>query len=187
MGLPVVGKAHEARRGEPFVWFVYGSSLDRDAFARWADEHGYRVPDFKGAIVVRLENFRLAFDVRSRFWGGAVASLVEEEGAFVEGIALPVGGDLHALVEHKEGAISGLYAATTVTVTPIVKPVPKWSSEKPRELPPFLRAVAYVAAADRRLPAEEPPSADFIEAVIRGAKSFGLSKEWLDKLATYRP
>jgi len=38
-GLPVVGKAHEdARAGAPFVWFIYGSSLDRDAFAHWAGD-----------------------------------------------------------------------------------------------------------------------------------------------------
>jgi len=41
-GLPVVGKAHEdARASAPFTWFIYGSSLDRDAFAHWAKEHGY--------------------------------------------------------------------------------------------------------------------------------------------------
>ena len=43
-GLPVVGKAHEdARAGAPFTWFIYGSSLDRDAFAHWAGEHGYHL------------------------------------------------------------------------------------------------------------------------------------------------
>ena len=75
-GLPVVGKAHEdARAGAPFTWFIYGSSLDREAFAHWAGEHGYRVPDFSGARAARLDGYRLAFDVQSRFWGGAVASL----------------------------------------------------------------------------------------------------------------
>ena len=56
--LPVVGKAHEAEAGAPFVWFVYGSSLDRDAFAKWADEHGYRLPDFAAARAARLDGYR---------------------------------------------------------------------------------------------------------------------------------
>ena len=56
------------------MWLIYGSSLDREAFTHWAGEHGYRVPDFAGARPARLDGFRLAFDVQSRFWGGAVAS-----------------------------------------------------------------------------------------------------------------
>ena len=106
MKLPVVGKAHEAQSGEPFHWFIYGSSLDRGAFAALGQEHGYRVPDFSRAVPARLDGFRLAFDVRSKFWGGATASLSEAPGESVEGIALPMPGDARGLVDHKEGAIS---------------------------------------------------------------------------------
>src|SRR6184192_806774 len=111
MGLPVVGKAHEAGQGAsaPFNWFIYGSSLDVEAFRAWAAEHGYAVPDFSRAAAARLDNFRLSFDVRSRFWGGAVASLKEAPGQHVEGISLPMPGAARGLVDHKEGAISGLY------------------------------------------------------------------------------
>src|SRR6185369_12618726 len=103
MGLPVVGKAHEARAGASFVWFIYGSSLDQGAFAAWAKEHGYALPDFARAVPARLDGYRLAFDVRSRFWGGAVASLVAAPGEAVEGIALPLPGEARGLVDHKEG------------------------------------------------------------------------------------
>src|SRR5512146_2917279 len=101
--LPVVGKAHEAGAGAPFVWFIYGSSLDRDAFAAWADEHGYRMPDFARAQPARLDGFRLAFDVQSKFWGGTVASLRAAPGEHVEGLALPLPGEARGLVDHKEG------------------------------------------------------------------------------------
>src|SRR5579863_1872075 len=101
--LPVVGKAHEAAAGAPFVWFIYGSSLDREAFSRWAGEHGYRLPDFARAHAARLDGFRLAFDVQSRFWGGAVASLREAPGEHVEGLALPMPPAARGLVDHKEG------------------------------------------------------------------------------------
>jgi hypothetical protein len=169
MSLPIVGKAHEAGAGAPFNWFIYGSSLDADAFEAWAREHGYRVPDFARAIPARLDGHRLAFDVRSRFWGGATASLVEHPGAHVEGIVLPMPGDARGLVDHKEGAISGLYQPFAVRVTPLAAG-------------PALDAIAYRAAADRRLPAEEPPSPGFLKTLVRGARAFRLSPDWIRQL-----
>jgi len=38
--LNVVGKAHQAPGGGDFVWFVYGSSMDREAFVHRATQHG---------------------------------------------------------------------------------------------------------------------------------------------------
>jgi len=168
-GLPVVGKAHEdARAGAPFTWFIYGSSLDRDAFAAWAAEHGYRVPDFAAAWPARLEGHRLAFNVQSRFWGGATASLVAAPGQAVEGIALAMSGAERGLVDHKEGAISGLYAPFAVEVVPLAggAPVP---------------AVAYRAA--RPLDRELPPSPRFLETLVRGARAWGLSSAWVAQLS----
>ena len=165
-GLPVVGKAHEdARAGAPFVWFIYGSSLDRDAFAHWAGEHGYRVPDFAAARPAILHGFRLAFDVQSRFWGGAVASLREAPGESVEGLALPMPGDARGLVDHKEGAISGLYTMFPVEVTA--------GND-------HIAAVAYRAA--RPLDRELPPSRGFLETLVKGARASGLSASWIDRL-----
>ena len=166
--LPVVGKAHEAGAGAPFTWFIYGSSLDRDAFARWAGEHGYRLPDFSRAQPARLDGFRLAFDVQSRFWGGAVASLREAPGEAVEGLALPMAGDARGLVDHKEGAISGLYLPFTVAVTPLAGSAP-------------IAAVAYRAA--RPLASEQPPARGFVETLVRGAQASGLSPGWVARLS----
>jgi gamma-glutamylcyclotransferase len=175
MGLPVVGKAHEGQQaGAPFHWFIYGSSLDRDAFAQWAQEHGYRVPDFSGAVPARLDGFRLSFDVRSKFWGGAVASLTPEAGASVEGIALPMPGDAHGLVDHKEGAISGLFQPLDVSVTPLAGGAP-------------ISALAYRAAENRRLAAEETPSVTFVETLLKGGRAFGLSDGYLTSLRRRLP
>ena len=167
-GLPVVGKAHEeGRAGAPFVWFIYGSSLDRDAFAHWAGEHGYRVPDLGAARPARLDGFRLAFDVQSRFWGGAVASLREAPGESVEGVALPMPGEARGLVDHKEGAISGLYTLFPVEITAIE------GGDK-------IAAVAYRAA--RPLGHELPPSRGFVETLVKGARAAGLSPAWIARL-----
>jgi gamma-glutamylcyclotransferase len=170
MPLPVTGAAHEAGSGPDFVWFVYGSSLDRDAFRAWAREHGYEVPDFSRAVPARLEGWRLSFDVVSRFWGGAVGSLSRAPGARVEGLALPMAAKARGLADHKEGAISGLFRPIEVEVVPLAGGEP-------------LRAAAFVASPDRRLAAEQAPSPAWLEVVARGARAAGLSPEWLAELA----
>lgn len=172
MPLPIVGKAHEAQGALDFHWFIYGSSLNRGAFAAWAVEHGYRLPDFAAAIPARLLGFRLAFDVVSRFWGGAVADLLEAPGGSVEGIALPLPGSARGLVEHKEGAISGLYLPFAVQVTPLAGGAP-------------LEALAYRANPERRLPAEAPPSKPFLEALVAGARDFGLTASYVAELTAH--
>jgi gamma-glutamylcyclotransferase len=168
----VVGKAHEAAAaGAGFTWFVYGSSLDRQAFAAWASDHGYRVPDFSGARPARLPGFRLAFDAPSRMWGGAVASLAPSAGEAVEGLAVPMPAEGRGLVDHKEGAISGLYEPFPVTLETGTGPV---------------AAVAYRVAAARRMAADAPPSPAYLEVLLRGARDAGLSAAWVERLSALR-
>ncbi|HET6413802.1 MAG TPA: gamma-glutamylcyclotransferase family protein [Anaeromyxobacter sp.] len=169
MALPLTGKAHEARASLDFVWFVYGSSLDRAALAEWAAGHGYKIPDLSRARPARLHGFRLVFDVFSRHFGGAVASLEEKEGEWVEGLAAPMPGTARGLVDHKEGAVSGLFEPFPVTVR----------DRDGREL----SAIAYRAAPGRRLPAEAAPAPAYLEVLWRGASESGLSAEWLTRLA----
>ena len=171
MVLPVFGKAHEARAAaEPFTWFAYGSSLDRGAFGEWAASHGYAVPAFTGAVPARLAGWRLAFDVLSRHWGGAVASLAEAPGEFVEGLAVPLPGEARGLVDHKEGAVSGLYTAFPVTLAPLAGGEP-------------IAALAFRAAPARRLSNEATPSAAYLQVMLKGARASGLSAEWQARLS----
>jgi gamma-glutamylcyclotransferase len=165
--LNVVGRAHEASAGPGFTWFVYGSSLDREAFGGWARDHGYRVPDFSAARPARLPGWRLSFDAPSRMWGGPVASLAESAGDAVEGLALPMPGDARGLVDHKEGAVSGLYEPMAVTLETAGGPVP---------------ALAFRVAAARRLPADGPPAPAYLEVLLRGARASGLSPGWIARL-----
>ncbi|HET6923222.1 MAG TPA: gamma-glutamylcyclotransferase family protein [Anaeromyxobacteraceae bacterium] len=173
MPLPISAPGHQAAPGADFVWFVYGSSLDREAFRAWAAEHGYALPDASRGFAARLDGWRLAFDVASRYWGGAVGSLVPEAGRSVEGLALPMQGAARGLAEHKEGAVSGLYRARPVEVAPLAGG-------------PAVAAVAYLSSPERRLPSEQPPAAAWLEAVIRGARSSGLSPGWIAELERLR-
>jgi hypothetical protein len=173
MPLPISGTAQgSAAAASDFVWFVYGSSLDREAFAVWAGEHGYSVPDFSRAFPARLDGWRLSFDVASRFWNGAVGSLVAKPGARVEGLALPMPAAARGLADHKEGATSGLYRPVQVAIAPLSGTPPT-------------AAIAYVASPDRRLASEAPPALAWLETAIRGARAAGLSAEWVAELERF--
>jgi gamma-glutamylcyclotransferase len=163
--LKIVGDAM-GKSGADFTWFIYASSLDREAFAQWAAQHGYNVPDFSRAIPARLSGYRLAFDIESRFWGGAVASLAEDPHGAVEGLALPMPGSAQGLVEHKEGAASGLYLPLPVSVVPLSGGA-------------AIDALAYRGNPARALAQEAKPSPRFLEALVQGAKSAKLTPSYL--------
>ncbi len=173
MPLPIAAPGHQTAAGGDFVWFVYGSSLDREAFRAWAGEHGYPLPDLSRAFPARLDGWRLAFDVASRYWGGAVASLLPATGRSVEGLALPMPGAARGLADHKEGAVSGLFRPQPVEVAPIAGG-------------PKVAAMAYLSSPERRLPAERAPAAAWLEAVLRGARASGLSAGWIAELERLR-
>jgi hypothetical protein len=74
-------------------------------------------------------------------------------------------------VDHKEGAVSGLYEPVAVTLETGSGPVP---------------ALAFRVAASRRLAAEGPPAPAYLETLIRGARAVGLSPAWIARLEELR-
>ena len=166
--LNIVGDAMKKSSGD-FTWFIYASSLDLDAFAQWTAQHGYPMPDFSRALPARLSGYRLCFDVESRFWGGAVASLKDDPHGAVEGLALRLPGSARGLVEHKEGAASGLYLPLQVAVVPLSGGA-------------ALDALAFRSNPARALAQEGKPSVRFLETLVKGAKSAGLSDSYVADL-----
>src|SRR5207249_1947171 len=167
--LPIFSAPQPQAPGD-FDWFVYGSSLDADAFRAWCGEHGYRLPDLSRAEPAHLPGWRLAFNVRSNFWGGVVASVVEDSGSSVEGLRIPLPAGALGMVRHKEGVVSGLYEERRARVV---------GATGGRE------AILYVAAPTRTVP-EERPAERFLETLIKGAREHGLSAEWITKLESMR-
>jgi gamma-glutamylcyclotransferase len=172
--LPIAVPSRAPPDAGPFNWFAYASTLDATAFRDWCAQHGYVVPNLGAAIPARLDGYRLSFDVTSRFWGGAVASLVEAPGHAVEGLLIPLPGEGRTLADHKEGAVSGLYEAFDVQVVPLSGG-------------PQVPALAYRSAPTRRLPSEGTPSAAFLDVLIRGARAVGLTAPYLIQLESLRP
>lgn len=159
--------APQTQAQQPFDWFVYGSSLDFDAFRSWCTEHGYTLPDLAAAKPARLPGWRLAFNVRSNFWGGVVASLVEEPGAHVEGVLLPMPAEALGFVRHKEGVVSGLFEERNGTC--------EVAGEEPR-------ACRFYVANPARTVEESAPAPRFVEVLKKGARERGLSAEWIAHL-----
>lgn len=172
--LPIAVSRDAPSESPAFTWFAYGSSLDQAAFADWCAQHGYTLPDLTHARPGRLEGFRLAFDVESRFWGGVVASLREQAGEHVEGLLIPLPGSARTLVDHKEGAVSGLYEAFSASAIPFGEVAP-------------LTVVAYRCSPNRRLPQDGPPSRAYLETLIQGGRRAGFTAEYLARLEGLRP
>jgi hypothetical protein len=90
-------------------------------------------------------------------------------GDFVEGLAVPMPGASRGLTDHKEGAASGLYEAIEVQLTPADGGAPT-------------AAIAYRGARSRRLASDAPPSAAYLEVLLRGARASGLSEDWIRRI-----
>ncbi len=148
-------------------YFAYSTILDRTAFLEWRSQHGYdffELPEGKLAEAVDLE---LVFDFPSRFWGGRVAGLKDSPGASVHGRLFEVPEKDWAIIQHKEGAVTGMCVEKTVKV--------KVGGE-------VIEATAF-ATNPVRASGEGAVSAPFVQALTRGAQSAGLPAEWVAKIA----
>jgi hypothetical protein len=83
----------------------------------------------------------------------------------------PMPGEARGLVDHKEGAVSGLYEPVAVTLETATGPLP---------------ALAFRVARSRRLPAEGAPAPAYLDVLLRGARAAGLPDAWIARLERLR-
>jgi len=148
-------------------YFAYSTILDRTAFLEWRSQHGYDFFELPAGALAEALDVELVFDFPSRFWGGRVAGLKDSPGASVHGRLFEVPEKDWAVVQHKEGAVTGMCVEKAVKV--------KVGGE-------VVEAVAF-ATNPSRASGEGPVSGPFVEALTRGAKSAGLPEAWLQKLS----
>src|SRR5262249_33609448 len=89
-------------------YFGYATILDRAAFEEWRAQHRYG--DFvlpPGRVAAALDG-DIVSDFPSRFWGGRVAGLADRPGASVFGLLFEIPGKDWPIIEHKEGAVTGM-------------------------------------------------------------------------------
>jgi hypothetical protein len=150
----------------PRRYFAYSTILDRQAFEEWRAQHGYHdftLPEGRVAAAIDLD---LVYDFPSRWWGGRVAGLIDRPGARVYGLVFEVAGVDWPILEHKEGAVTGMT---------IERPVRLEVDGREEE------AVAFTTRPERaRL--DGPVSARFVEALARGAADAGLPASWVERL-----
>jgi len=156
--------------GPPRAYFAYSTVLDPAAFEEWRHQHGYdffRLPSGTRAEALDLG---LVYDFPSRWWGGRVAGLEGRPGGVVHGVLFEIGPRDWPIVQHKEGAVTGMCVEREVRVrTP--------GGER--------TATAFTTAPARRS-LDGPVSARFVDALVRGARAAGLPEGWVAALGSAR-
>jgi hypothetical protein len=148
-------------------YFAYSTILDRTAFLEWRSQHGYDFFELPAGQLAEAQDLLVVFDFPSRFWGGRVAGLQDSRGESVHGRLFEISEKDWPIIQHKEGAVTGMCVEKPVRV--------KVGDE-------VVDAVAFVTNP-QRASLDGPVSKPFVEAITRGAKSAGLPDSWVQKLS----
>lgn len=161
-----VMKARESAQGGTRLYFGYSTVLDAEAFKTWRDQHGYDFFSLPEGKLGEALDTALVFDFPSRFWGGRVAGLATRPGATVWGRVYEISAKDWPIVQHKEGAVTGMSVELLVQV---------------RVGDQTVSATAF-ATNPARVSSDGPKSAQFVEALLRGARTAALPEPWLATL-----
>ena len=148
------------------LYFAWSTVLDREAFLEWRDQHGYGFFELPAGELAEAPGLALVYDFPSRWWAGRVAGLMDAPGGAVWGRLLEISEKDWPIVQHKEGAVTGMSVERAVRV-----------KVGGREV----EATAFTTNP-ARASVDGPVSARFVEALVRGATSAGLPAEWLASL-----
>jgi len=149
-------------------YFAYSTILDRAAFEEWRAQHNYEFFDLPAGEVAEALDVGLVYDFPSRWWGGRVAGLADQSGAVVFGRVFEISEKDWPIVRHKEGAVTGMCVERPVTIRVDGK----------------LRQAWAFTTNPQRARQDGPVSAQFVEALVRGAQSAGLPASYVEKLRT---
>lgn len=163
----IVRKAREQAGDGTLQYFAYSTILDAEAFQTWRAQHGYDDFSLPTGRLAEALDVALVYDFPSRWWGGRVAGLADAPGQVVYGVLFEIAAKDWAVVQHKEGAVTGMSIERTLKV---------------KAGGAIVEAVAFVTAPARQS-SDGPVSPGFVEALVRGAKSAGLPQTWIESLA----
>jgi hypothetical protein len=160
------------------VWyFAYGSNLNAGAVTEWCRHYGHRTPSLKKGRAAVLDNYRLCFPLFSEYWGGGIADIVYDPGKYVAGALFDLTPAEMAVLDEKvgrkldsAGREVGLYKQIQVTVAPLGRAEP-------------VKAITYTGVAVEKY--HIPPTRHYMDLVIQGAYSFGLSMMWMAYLQSF--
>jgi hypothetical protein len=159
-------------------YFAYGSNLNSSAVAEWCRHYRYRPPALKPGKPAVLDNFRLCFPIFSEYYAGGIADIAYDPGKYVLGALFDLTeADLKVLdakvgrkFDPTSGKEIGVYRRTEVKVSPMAK------------------GEAVTAMTYQGISVEKyhiPPTRHYMDLVIQGAYSYGLSMMWIAYLQSF--
>jgi gamma-glutamylcyclotransferase len=158
-------------------YFAYGSNLNTRAVTEWARHYGHRPINLKNGRPAVLDNYRLCFPIYSEYWGGGIADIVYDPGKYVAGALFDVSENDLKLLDQKvgrrldeNGREAGVYRHIEVTVAPLAKGEPT-------------RCITYQGVNVEKY--HIPPTQHYMDVVIQGAYSYGLSIMWISYLQSF--
>ena len=164
----MVMDARQKAGTETKLYFAYSTVLDRDAFVEWRSQHGYDFFELPEGKVAEAVDVGFVYDFPSRWWGGRVAGLQDQPGSHIFGRLFEIAGKDWPIIQHKEGAITGMCVERAVKV---------------RVGDQMLEATAFTTNPQRARE-DGPVSRAFVEALIRGAESASLPADYIARLRT---
>jgi gamma-glutamylcyclotransferase len=165
-------------QGWNWMWyFAYGSNLNSRAVAEWARHFGHRPPAMKSGKPAILDNYRLCFPIFSEYWGGGIADIVYDPGKYVSGALFDLSEAEMKILDQKverkldgSGKEVGVYKRIEVKIAPLGKAEP-------------VMATTYQGTNVERY--NIPPTQHYMDLVIQGAYSYGLSMMWVSYLQSF--
>src|SRR5205085_3034922 len=117
------------------------------------------------------------FPIFSEYWGGGIADIVYDPGKYVAGVLFDLSDADMAVLDLKvnrkvdaAGKEQGTYKRIEVKVAPLGKGEP-------------VQALTYQGTSAERY--HIPPTQHYMDQVVQGAYSFGLSIMWIAYLQTF--
>jgi gamma-glutamylcyclotransferase len=158
-------------------YFAYGSNLNSRAVAEWCRHFGLRPPALKAGRPAVLDNYRLCFPVYSEYWGGGMADIVYDPGKYVAGALFDLTENELKVLDQKvgrkvdaSGKEAGVYKRIEIKVSPLARGE-------------ALNAMTYQGTNVERY--HFPPTQHYMDLVVQGAYSYGLSMMWIAYLQSF--
>ena len=143
------------------LYFAYGSNL-------WTGQMRKRCPSTQIESIATLPEHRLWFPVRSKRWGGGVASIAQDPKARVEGALYRVSWDDLKVMDGFEGVDRGMYRRVELPVLAGTESLLAWT---------------YISRVDEGAPF--PTTTAYLGTILRGATEHGLSEDWIRYLQDF--
>jgi hypothetical protein len=130
----------------------------------------------KGGRPSVLDNFRLCFPIFSEYWNGGVADIIYDPGKYVAGALFDLSDADMKLLDAKIGRKlegdkeTGIYKRIDVKIAPLGKGEP-------------VMATTYQGVNIEKY--HIPPTQHYMDLVIQGAYSHGLSMMWIAYIQSF--